>query len=175
MLSPFFLYLSCFTVPIMFCYYVSSMLFPKPFLPGIACNMAAVSRLCSRHVLKPVNGDILFCLAFPSLLSVIITFGLIKYTAHNSALVACIIMEPEVCLYSCIIMEPSNELERLRSVYPTLRWRRGRFMHFGYLLALCFDLFLHATNALKQNELWLVFPRNRICFCVLFLLSFTLC
>lgn len=43
------------------------------------------------------------------------------------------------------------------------------------ILALCFDLFLHATNALKQNELWLVFPRNGICFCVLFLLSFTLC
>ena len=121
LLSPFFLYLSCFTVPIMFCYYVSSMLFPNPFLPGIACNMAAVSRLCSQHVLKPVNGDILFCLAFPSLLLVIITFGLIKHTAHNSALFACIIMEPEFCLYSCIIMEPSSELERLRSVYPTLR------------------------------------------------------
>lgn len=122
----------------MFCYYVSSMLFPKPFLPGIACNMAAVSRLCSRHVLKPVNGDILFCLAFPSLLSVIITFGLIKHTAHNSALFACIIMEPEFCLYSCIIMEPSSELERLRSVYPTLRWRRGRFMHFSYHLSSLF-------------------------------------
>ena len=32
----------------------------------------------------------------------------------------------------------------------------------------------HVTNALKQNELWLVLPREGLCFCVPFSLSFTM-